>query len=275
MSIFKSLACRNLIRRSSLPSPQPSRWLSIRKALLSRATAAADSITAALTSLSSKRRNQYAPAASYARHARIRWLTSAEEERTRPPDHPHTVRVRRIAAKLIPEACEDRNYGRLRLLPERIIRRPFDDIDWNVGVLHKDCMDAYSNYKGMIRISTGLLEYLRNDAQVATVLGHEVGHVIARHIEKSCRNWLQVRFLVHFLGELLHVDPGPSDKVMRNEWGFLFMRPCYFRHEFEADRIGLLLIAAAGNDPRWNTSISPKEVEKGQGRATCAPPPPL
>ena len=102
-------------------------------------------------------------------------------------------------------------------------------------------------------VSTGLLQYLCPDEAVAAVLGHEVGHVIARHCEKRARNWFLAGLLANFAGELLlPLDDAPpgGGAAARDAWRSLLMRPCYRAQEYEADRLGLLLLAAAGYDPR-------------------------
>ncbi|CAO2175422.1 unnamed protein product [Urochloa humidicola] len=162
-----------------------------------------------------------------------------------PRTHPEFIRVKRMADDLIAAACDDANYGRRRLSPW--IRRPFCGIRWTIGVVDAGLVNGFSTETGGIYLFTGLLRHLRHDAAIAAVLGHEIGHVIARHREKRKRNWFLSDFLAHFAGELLDAPPG--DEVIRESWRSLFMRPCYYSQEYEADRLGLLLLAAAGYDP--------------------------
>ncbi|PUZ51447.1 hypothetical protein GQ55_6G187700 [Panicum hallii var. hallii] len=186
-----------------------------------------------------------------------------------PPNHPQTIRVQRIAAHLIAAACDDTNYGPRRLSAR--IRRPFDGIHWTVGVVDAGgYVTGFSTATGDIVVSTGLLWCLRQDDAVAAVLGHEVGHVIARHSEKRARNWFLAGLLANFAGELLllHDDAPPEDRAAaRSEWQSLFMRPCYRSQEYEADRLGLLLLAAAGYDPRASPPMYRKLGEMGADAA--------
>jgi len=100
-------------------------------------------------------------------------------------------------------------------------------VDWRVDVVvDEEVIDAYSHYKGIVRVSTGFLEYMRTDADVAAVLGHEVAHVIARHGLQKRRNRFWVGFLVNFAAELLNV---PRDRFTEDKWEFIFIRPWYFR----------------------------------------------
>ncbi|CAO2206723.1 unnamed protein product [Urochloa humidicola] len=230
MSIFKS-----------------SRWHGISTAL---SAAAAESVAAALHQLGGKRSSR-APAQPLARDADGGESVPCPrdgKEPTLPPNHPETIRVRRIAANIIAAACDDRTYdaGPRRGLLQRI-RRPFDGIDWRVEVFDSEYIDAYSFGDGQIRMSTALIGYTGKDADIADTIGHEARwHVIARHSWKAWRNMFWASFLANFAAGLLDVPRDDDDRP----WEPLFMRPCYFRQEFEADRLGLLLVAAAGYDPR-------------------------
>ncbi|KAM3370441.1 hypothetical protein ACQJBY_018018 [Aegilops geniculata] len=90
---------------------------------------------------------------------------------------------------------------------------------------------------GKIVLYTGLLDHFSTDAEIATIIAHEVGHIIARHsseMTKIFKWWLPTRLLV---------------------------TPLLQRNELEADYIGMLLQAAAGFDPH----AAPMSLEK-EGR---------
>jgi predicted Zn-dependent protease len=55
------------------------------------------------------------------------------------------------------------------------------DLDWTFTVLDTDDVNAFATPGGFVYISRGILPYLATEAQLAAVLGHEVGHVAARH----------------------------------------------------------------------------------------------
>ncbi|CAO2206722.1 unnamed protein product [Urochloa humidicola] len=244
MSIFKCMISRHVLPTSTPPSLQPdARWHGIRKELPRTATAV-ESVAAAFRCLGgSKRSSSHAPAQPLARDGGE--SVPDGEEPTLPPNHPETIRVRRIAANIIAAACDDQTYAGRRGLLQRI-RRPFDGVDWRVEVFDSKYIGAYSFGDGQIGVSTALIRHTGKDADIAATLGHEVGHVIARHSQKTWRNMFWVSFLANFAADLLDV-PRDDDNPA---WEPLFMRPCYFRQEFEADRLGLLLVAAAGYDPR-------------------------
>jgi len=177
------------------PSRRSICWHSIRKAFPWAGLAAASSIVNALDRLGGN--HSHAPAVSSS-HARDGTVNKSAAGHMLPPNHPQTIWVRRIAGHLIATACvcDDKSrfgFGGRGSLLERIRWCPVNGgVDWRVDVVvDEEVIDAYSHYKGIVRMSTGFLKYMRTDADVAAVLGHEVAHVIARHgLQKRRNRWL-------------------------------------------------------------------------------------
>ncbi|MQL82162.1 hypothetical protein Taro_014629 [Colocasia esculenta] len=123
--------------------------------------------------------------------------------------------------------------------------RHLEGLNWEVVVVRNPITNAMCLPGGKIIVFTGLLDHFRSDAEIATVIGHEVGHAIARHsAETITKNlWLAVLQLILFqffaMPDLIN--------AMSN---LLLKLPFSRRMEMEADYIGLLLLAAAGYDPR-------------------------
>ncbi|KAL3639900.1 metalloendopeptidase [Castilleja foliolosa] len=104
-------------------------------------------------------------------------------------------------------------------------------------------INAFCLPGGKIVVFTALLEHFLTDPEVATIIGHEVGHAVARHsAEQTSKDlWLTILQLI-----LIHFFSPDIVNTMSN----LFLRlPFSRRMEMEADYIGLLLLAAAGFDP--------------------------
>lgn len=123
---------------------------------------------------------------------------------------------------------------------------------WEVILVNDPTVNAFCLPGGKIVVFTGLLNHFRADAEIATIIGHEVSHAVARHsAEQISKNlWLTILQLVlyqFFMPDIVN--------TMSN----LFLRlPFSRRMEMEADYIGLLLIASAGYDPR----VAPQVYEK-------------
>ncbi|XP_066322546.1 LOW QUALITY PROTEIN: mitochondrial metalloendopeptidase OMA1-like [Miscanthus floridulus] len=128
-----------------------------------------------------------------------------------------------------------------------------DGLNWEVIVVKDDIVNAFCLPGGKIVVFTGLLNKFKADAEVATVLGHEVGHAIARHAAEQITKNLWVAILQIVILQFIYMPD------LINMVSTLLLRlPFSRRMEIEADHIGLLLLAAAGYDPR----VAPSVYEK-------------
>jgi predicted Zn-dependent protease len=148
--------------------------------------------------------------------------------------------------------------ARVREVGERIARaagRP--DFQWEFVVFQDDKMaNAFCLPGGKVGIYTGLFKYIKSDADLATVISHEVAHALARHAgERLSQGRLaQAGGLALGVGlAALGVGSGASRAAMQGyglgaKVGVLL--PYSRVQESEADRIGLILMAKAGYDPK-------------------------
>ncbi|XP_038877447.1 mitochondrial metalloendopeptidase OMA1 [Benincasa hispida] len=127
-----------------------------------------------------------------------------------------------------------------------------DGLNWEILVVNEPVVNAFCLPGGKIVIFTGLLEHFRSDAEIATIIGHEIGHAVARHVAEGVTKNLGFSILQLILYQFVMPD-------IVNAMSTLFLRlPFSRRMEIEADYIGLLLIASAGYDPR----IAPTVYER-------------
>ncbi len=120
------------------------------------------------------------------------------------------------------------------------------DLPWHFGVIQSDDVNAFAAPGGYIFVTLGLHRLLQNEADLAGVLGHEVGHVIRRHHLKI----LQQSKLVDAGSKALSKQVGGSDKVQQliGSGAEIVARGLDKDAEFEADRIGVVLATRAGYD---------------------------
>jgi predicted Zn-dependent protease len=71
-----------------------------------------------------------------------------------------------------------------RLIPET----PLENVKWHFRVLRDPERNAFSLANGSVYIHSGLLSMMRNEAQLAAVLGHEIAHVVNRHMYLANRS---------------------------------------------------------------------------------------
>jgi len=106
---------------------------------------------------------------------------------------------------------------------------------------------------GKIVVFTGLLPVAQNEAAVAAVLGHEVGHVVGRHAAERISQTMLTQLGLRITDAALAASNTKYRPLivaglgLGAQYGVLL--PFSREHESEADRLGLLYMAKAGYDP--------------------------
>ena len=122
------------------------------------------------------------------------------------------------------------------------------DWDWQFTLFDNPEPNAFALPGGKVGVYTGLFKVAQNDAQLAAVLGHEVGHAIARHGAERMSQGI----LAQLGGVAIGAATGSQAYVdLYSQAATLGVILPYSRtQESEADEIGLILMAKAGYDPR-------------------------
>lgn len=123
---------------------------------------------------------------------------------------------------------------------------------WEFAVIQDDKMvNAFALPGGKVAIFTGILKHTKNETGLATVMAHEVAHVLERHgAERMSRAWIDQIAQVGALAGAASgaVDPGVAMGAM-SAYGVGVTLPHNRVQESEADFVGLRLMAEAGYDP--------------------------
>ena len=119
--------------------------------------------------------------------------------------------------------------------------------EWEFAVLESETVNAFCLPGGKVAVYTGMMKLFANEAELACVVAHEVGHAIARHGgERSSWSTLQS---IGTLGVSTYGnETAQTIYGIGSEYGV--MLPYSRKHENEADLIGLYLMAKAGYDPK-------------------------
>jgi predicted Zn-dependent protease len=131
--------------------------------------------------------------------------------------------------------------------------------NWEVVVFDDEQVNAFALPGGKIGVYTGLLNVAENQDQLAAVIGHEVGHVLAQHgNERMSQGALinigtQAAAQIMAANEVSHSQPIMAAIGLGLQVGVQL--PFSRTHESEADIIGLELMAKAGFDPRQSTDL--------------------
>ncbi|XP_059636076.1 mitochondrial metalloendopeptidase OMA1-like [Cornus florida] len=203
--------------------------------------------------------------------AQLCWENMEKENKGRilGATHPHSVRAQSILRNIVQgmhtglelkHDCSVSGYGSEGTLlvskvhKEESQTRPktsiikfgtmhLEGLNWQVVAVDSSEKNAAYLSNGNIVISTGLLDIHNSDAEIAAVLGHEVGHGVASHRTGLCTA----------CGIVWQLSRGLLAMIAKGVFLYLSRR-----REIEADYIGLMLMASAGYDPQ----VAPKHWER-------------
>ena len=120
------------------------------------------------------------------------------------------------------------------------------DLIYRFTVLDSTAVNAFALPGGYIYITRGLLAYLNSEAELAAVLGHEIGHVTARH---SVRQQTTAT-MTGLLGAVVAASTGVQGvDTLTDMVGTAVVRGYGREYELEADRLGAEYLARSGYDP--------------------------
>ena len=157
---------------------------------------------------------------------------------------------------------DDDNILRVRKIIDRLARYATSQrAIWHSFVLKDDeFKNAAATYGNYIFIWTGMIKAAENDHELATVLAHEMGHVLAGHPRPSPQEEARViasgvaaqvaRQIMFAQGGIVGLLAGLGEFAARMLLQAILLNPEQQRKEFEADHIGLFLMAEAGFNPK-------------------------
>ena len=148
---------------------------------------------------------------------------------------------------------------------------------WEFKVIEKNEPNAFCLPGGKVAVYTGLLPITRTEAGLATVIGHEVAHALARHgAERMSDQMVASVGTAAVAATLAATVSGRSQTYLPAMMAALgagatvgFVLPMSRAQESEADRIGLVLMALAGYDPHaaigvWERMRAASSGRRGQ-----------
>jgi predicted Zn-dependent protease len=148
------------------------------------------------------------------------------------------------AAPLVNDAGLQQYVNRVGRWVANQSERP--NLPWHFGVIESNDVNAFAAPGGYVFVTRGLYALLQNEAELAGVLAHEVGHVISKHHLKI----LQKSRLLDMGSQALAKQVSNNDKVQKliGSGAEITARSLDKDAEFEADRIAVVLTARAGYD---------------------------
>lgn len=127
------------------------------------------------------------------------------------------------------------------------------DAQWEFVLFESKEPNAFCLPGGKVGVYTGILPITKDEAGLATVLGHEIAHAVARHGAERVSEALLIQTGGQILGASLSSADPRTQSAVALAYGLTTtlgrQLPHSRRQESEADEIGLIYMARAGYDP--------------------------
>lgn len=155
------------------------------------------------------------------------------------------------AAPLVDDEGLQRYVNRVGLWLALQTERP--GLPWRFGVMDSDNVNAFALPGGIVLITRGLYERLRDESELAGVLGHEISHVVRKDQVNAIRSAMGREWTVSVAGEFT----GRSDNELTRRFGQkafqagteVLARGLDKKDEYDADLAGMVVAARGGYNP--------------------------
>lgn len=176
-----------------------------------------------------------------------------------PSTNAQALRVKTVGNKLIAAV---RNYmttsGNAGLI---------ENYKWEVNVVQSKELNAWCMPGGKIVVYTGILPVTKDDAGLATVMGHEIAHAIAGHSAERMSQEMVAQG-AGALGNVALSKNSKTQSIFNTLYGIgtpLAMLSYGRNQELEADRLGLIFMAMAGYNPQNATAFWQRMAAASEG----------
>ena len=150
------------------------------------------------------------------------------------------------------------------------LSRDLDGYSWEFNLVESDEVNAWCMSGGKVVVYTGILAITQDEAGLATVMGHEIAHAVAKHGNERMSQAL----MAEMGGTALSVALAQRPQQTRELWMTAFglgaevgvLLPYGRLQEEEADHLGLIFMAMAGYDPNaalafWQRMSAKKDAK--------------
>ncbi|MBK1696770.1 M48 family metalloprotease [Rhodovibrio salinarum] len=139
-------------------------------------------------------------------------------------------------------------------------------IDWTFTVLNSPVVNAFALPGGYVYVSRGLIALAEDEAQLASVLAHEIGHVTARHSAQRYGSQQLAGVASVLSGALLGGPAGQATSALSQVALASYSR----EHEMQADTLGIRYLTRAGYDPEASAAFLAKLQAESELKAELA-----
>lgn len=143
------------------------------------------------------------------------------------------------------------------------------NFQWEFSLVKDTTVNAFCMPGGKVVFFDGILPVTKTEAGIAVVMGHEIAHAVAKHSNER----LSQQMLVQYGAAITDVLVSNKSEVTRMGINTLYgigaqvgvLLPYSRKQEYEADRLGMILMAMAGYDPAEALSFWERMTANGSG----------
>lgn len=141
---------------------------------------------------------------------------------------------------------------------------------WEFNLIQSNDVNAWCMPGGKVAVYTGILPVTRTDAGLATVMGHEIAHAIARHSAERMSQEMAAQAGGAVVGAATSSKSSTTQNIINSLYGVggqLALLKYSRDQESEADRLGLTFMAMAGYDPNEAVTFWERMAAQNKGGA--------
>lgn len=139
---------------------------------------------------------------------------------------------------------------------------------WEFNLIQSKEVNAWCMPGGKVAVYSGILPITKDDAGMATVMGHEIGHAIARHSAERISQQMAAQAGGALVGVAASDKSEATQSIINQLYGVggqLVLLKYSRNQESEADRLGLTFMAMAGYDPNNAVSFWQRMAAQNKG----------
>ena len=140
--------------------------------------------------------------------------------------------------------------------------RPY--LDWQFIVLDTDGVNAFASPGGIVHVTRGLLGLVRNESELAGVLGHEVTHVTAKHTVRAIEKSKVISLGTEQVGNSSSLGQTVLSQLANAAYKNIISNAFDRDDEVEADRVGIGLANKAGYSPHGLSDVLKRLQERNK-----------
>jgi len=137
----------------------------------------------------------------------------------------------------------------VEMVGQRVAKYSHRQMPYGFTLVSSDVPNAFALPGGKVFITAGLMRRMTNERQLAAVLGHETGHVAAKHNVSGMQRQMGAQLFAEVLGAVIGGGTGEAAKAGAKIAGSIANLKHSRDDEYQADHVGLGYMAEAGYNP--------------------------